>query len=817
MSIFLRYSPVPIVLSQAYEKTGSRDTNGDLKIINFPNQWGDFTTSFATSGFLALAASSGIVLNTPGYVNISGLQVNNIYSQQYGKIDISGNIIPLYSGNNSGLMYKQDDNNLTATPAYEYNTTFDKLILKNASSSKLLYVGVGYDRSHTASVNAPTKELDTYDYITLTPTQTIDGITTDSHVEINAGLVNISGDIIIGPEYDGFSGRVLTHMGSGNPALWKEPSFLPEGMALNRYSKRPIYIKNDRIIFYITKPPWGRDGNDGPITLETLKTEFGLLDTIEIRDEQGNKKYIKLADATTFVTFDPPWDRDQDGNAEWEDIVTTVTFTDPIDNEEYQGFSILICPLNPFATNYDGIGFAFSVKKGSYIEMSLEETADAKARFSCEGDPQNSPFTFRPSTTNTISTRPTVHTAFNKLAEDIDFVIYGRKNVNYDNYDPALFNLTPNLLPTGLTPYFKVDAYIPNAVKGHPASGVHFVKYLDRDKLAPSGFIYDEDGRVLVNTNSSYVVASLPTSGEPLNTYANLTVSGSLYSDYILAKEIYLRPQPSPTGLSEYVANAVLTLDAYGRIISKKPNVNPIRPSKPLNVRGVTDHNSDGQAHNQASIEWDVPLNDGGAKIVGYVVQFSANNGNEWTTLPTNSIGIQYGSPTQTSATITNLSVSTPYIFRVAAQNSVGISEYSDGSEIFYSNTNVPVSPQNLTSSRSFDETNVSEITLSWEAGHSGSSAISGYLIEESQDNGTNWLYYNSPSGLIPGLEETITGTNPAQDYLYRVSAWNSYGQSAYSYIFVSGNIVPETNETNQIELLSNWDFGKVLFTGVCT
>lgn len=817
MSIFLRYSPVPIVLSQAYEKAGQRDNNGDLKIINFPNQWGDFTTSFATSGFLAIAASSGIVLNTPGYVNVSGLQVNTLYSQQYGKIDMSGNIIPLYSGMNSGIMYKKDDNNLQATPAYEYNTDFDKLVLKDASASKLLYVGIGYDRSHTDSISSPTKELDTYDYITLTPTQTIDGITTESHVEINAGLVNIASDIIIGPEYDGFSGRVLTHMGSGNPALWKEPSFLPEGMSLNRYSKRPIYIKNDRIIFYATKPSWGRDGNDGPITLETLRTEFGLLDTIEVRDEQGNRKYIKLADATTFVTFDPPWDRNQDGNAEWEDIVTNVTFTDPIDDEQYQGFSILICPLNPFENNYDGIGFAFSVKKGSYIEMSLEETEDAKARFSCEGDPENSPFTFRPSTTNTISTRPNVHTAFNKLAEDIDFVIYGKKTINYDNYDPTLFDLTDSLLPTGLIPYFKIDAYIPNAAKGHPASGVYFTKYLDRDKLVPSGFIYDEESKVIINGNSPYIIASLPKSGEPLNTYANLTVSGSMYSDHILAKEIYLRPQPSPSGNSEYVANSVLILDSSGKIISKKPKVNPIRPSAPLNVRGVLIHNSDGQAHSEASIEWDAPSNNGGADIIGYIVQFSANNGNEWTTLPTNTIGIKNALSTQRSATITNLSISTQYIFRVAAQNSVGISNYSDSSEIFYSNTDVPVSPQNFESTRSFDETLISEINLSWEAGHQGSATISGYLIEESIDSGNNWLYYNSPSNLITGFYETITGTTSSQNYLYRISSWNSYGQSAYSYVFVSGNIVPEMDETEQLEQLSNWDFGKVLFTGVCT
>lgn len=58
----------------------------------------------------------------------------------------------------------------------------------------------------------------------------------------------------------------------------------------------------------------------------------------------------------------------------------------------------------------------------------------------------------------------------------------------------------------------------------------------------------------------------------------------------------------------------------------------------------------------------------------------------------------------------------------------------------------------------------------------------------------------------------------------YRVSAWNyssdSYNQSSFAYVYVSGNANEATNieiiNQQQTEKLTNWDFGVVLFTGVC-
>ena len=813
MSIFFRYSPVPIVLSQPFDKNNSRDNTGNLKIVSFPNQWGDYVTSFATSGWISLASTSGIYLNTPGYVDVSGLRANTIYAQNYAKISESGAILPLYSGSTSGLVYKENDNSLAVTSSYIYNTTFDKLTLPVATTGKLLYVGVGYDRGHTDDIDVPTKELDTYDHISLIPTLTVDGITYPSQISLDASLVTISQSIKIGPNYEGFAGKVLTHMGADVPAVWKSPSFLPEGIEFHRYTKRPVYIYNNKIVFYINKPSWAADGDTVPFSLEKLQEEYGISDTIELMDDEGNRTYVKFSDSITYLTYDPPCLHSCESEVAWEDIVSTEVINDPIDNDEYQGIAISICPSNPFENSYEGTGFAFSVKKGAYFNIVIASGAGTRERFACAGDPADSPFTFKPSTVNTISTRPTVYTSFNQIAEDIDFVIYGKKTVQYDNYDPNLFDLNANQIPSGLVPHLRIDAYIPNAVSGTPGSGVYFTKYLDREKLQPSGWGYDESARVIINSNNAYSYASLPSGSSTLRSYANLTVSGVTYSDYILTREIYLKPEPLADGSSDYVANALLTLDSKGKIISKKPTANPTRSSKPLNLRGILEHDNDGQSHGEVSLEWDPPTSNGGSEIVSYIVQFSANNGNEWTTLP-NGLTLDRGSATQTSVTVGNLSVSTPYIFRVAAQNGIGVSDYSDPSETFYSDVSVPGKPENFTAVRYFDTTPFSEINLSWTAGHGGASAFSGYVLEESIDNGTTWVYYNLPSNPITNLYETITGTDSLKNYMYRISAWNTDGQSAYSYVTATGNYVPPTDPTEQ---LSNWDFGKILFTGVCT
>ncbi len=69
-------------------------------------------------------------------------------------------------------------------------------------------------------------------------------------------------------------------------------------------------------------------------------------------------------------------------------------------------------------------------------------------------------------------------------------------------------------------------------------------------------------------------------------------------------------------------------------------------------------------------LTWSAPASNGGASITDYVVQSSPAGAGTWTTFAD-------GTSTSTSATVTGLSASTAYDYRVAAVNSVGQGAYS--------------------------------------------------------------------------------------------------------------------------------------------
>jgi hypothetical protein len=837
-SIYLRYSPVPVVISQSYEQDGFRNELGELITINFPNQWGSYTTSFATSGWISLAATSGIFLNTAGYVDASGLRVNSMLAQTYNRINSSGEIIPLYGGSNGGLLYKQTNDVVNTIPDFVYNTGINKLTNPNGAVGYPFYVSPGNDPSN------PTKEIAQFTRLQLIP-QTIvtseDGASITKSAEVNiSGADFFTSNITIGTGGSEYKNAILTHQGPDLPAEWIKVDYLKaDGALWNRYPKRAVRIEKDRIIFYNEKPKWAilcDDDDYDNFDLETLKKEFGNNDTVQIIfAETLAIKYVKPALNITF----PFVNRDPDTSSFSPLFDEGIPIEEPanpafdIPAKTYQGYGLYVCPSTSQTTssveeevptdqeetsvgaaeqvNVTEFknGYAFSVKKGAYLTMQIGP--DAVGDWSCADFPANG-YKFKPSTVNTISIRPDIHTSFNALAENIDFVIYGKYSPDYDNYEADVFGLNANNIPSGLTPAFMVDANISNAVIGTIGSGVIFEKYLDRAKTIPSGYFVDETPKVCINTNKPYIISSIVSGLNFLSNYSSLTISGVTFSNSILTEEIYLTPKPSIDNSGKYIANALLTLNAAGQIISRQPRKNPTIPDKPTDVEILIIGN------NEFSIKW-VDGEDGGSTIVNYLIEFSANNGNTWTEVPSDKI--LKGSNNQKSSTIIGLETSVLYLFRVKAQNSVGFSSASLPSSPVQSNNSVPQSPKDFTYTRFFGE-NSSEIQLSWrEPDSQGLTQISGYIIEESDNNGISWVYYNSPSSLIVNTSEMIYGLTNELNYLYRISAINDSGQGTFNFIYSTGNVIVETAEEEEEvkkseDVLSNWDFGSILFTGVC-
>jgi hypothetical protein len=812
---------------------GVEINTGNKKIdAVYYNLLSDNNVQLAASGVMWLVAGTGIRMITPGYVDVSGLRAHTMLFEEAKRINNSGQIIPTYSGSTGSITYKYNDHNIAGIPSNElvYNTGIGKLTMPSKELG-ILYVSKG----NVDDGEAPTKEFGSFSEIVPVPRKVIqstqEGVPPTiipSYVSINTHAIFSSG-ISIYPDLDSYKGSILTHMGLGNKAEWSSAPYLKaDGVKWTRFPKRPIFIDGDRIIFYINKPSWAQDWIDSP-TPEILKKEFGIgEDTIElVTSKDRSVTHVKFATTILYGVGDVQTDQGPDLLTPLTSLFTSVSFTDPDEtdpeNATKNGYAVKICSPKPWngtaKTNTNG--YAFSVTKGAYLSMQL--SPEATNRFNCIDGFTNSPFRFKPSTLNNISIRPNINTGFNLLAENIDFMVFGQHKTRFNNYEEGVFDLDDTLTPSGLTPAFRIDANIPNAASGSVESGVYYVKYLDRARLNPSGWSYDNNPKVTINSKSAYEISSLATGiNTGLGLYADLTVSGITYSTQLIADKIFLNPKPTNNNSGIYIANSLLTLDRSGRIISRVPRQNPTVPSEPSGIRLDPGH-TNGIGNTEVSLIWTAPESDGRSALLDYLLQFSSNSGETWTDLPNNLYSIDRASETTPLATIVGLSPLISYQFRVAAQNGIGLGHYSNASISITPGSEVPKRPDNLIASRVFDETLYSNITLSWETSQAGADDVLGYVIEESTDNGATWQYYNLPTSLISSTSELISATESILDYVYRVSAWNSYGQSAFSYVYVQGNTVDAVDPeeaARQLEkandVLSNWDFGTVLFTGVC-
>lgn len=127
-----------------------------------------------------------------------------------------------------------------------------------------------------------------------------------------------------------------------------------------------------------------------------------------------------------------------------------------------------------------------------------------------------------------------------------------------------------------------------------------------------------------------------------------------------------LRPGFSSTyTASSAAAAARAALVTYGWTITDGGTVNAA-PDAPTSVSGTA-------GNTQVSLTWAAPTYNNGAAITDYTIQYSSNSGSSWSTF-------SHAASTATSITVTGLTNSTTYIFRVAAVNSVGTGSYSDNS-----------------------------------------------------------------------------------------------------------------------------------------
>jgi len=702
-----------------------------------------FTSSgvqIASSGKMSIVSTEEIDIYSPQPVYMNELIVKNFKSENIVTVDPDGNEKPTYDGIVGSLLYKKDDTTTGSS---------DQFIAKAGAPNGGIGLFMGEGNPTSPLYIDDGQYVSTFNPITYLSNK----VTIDTDVKVSG--------IQIGEDLPFFSGSILTHQGTGN-ASWEPASYLKaEGISWTRYPKRSVKVYQNRLVFI---------GSD----LETINTEFSYQDTIAVINAETRETYYVKAAQGLFVV----------------DGIQNPTLSTEVFRDTDGGIEITFCPVSPWPV-ISGVGvsgYAFAVNRGGYMSMQLEPSATDG--FSCEtGLDETSPYRFKPSTLNNISIRPGITTAFNLLAEPIDFAIYGAKKTLYNRYESSLFTKDSSGLPTGLTPAFRVFAGKQNSSLGNVESGVFVSGYLDINKTMPSGYTLDETAKITINSNNPYIIGTIPSGTGLLTTYADLTVDKYIYAGGgVITKEVVLLPNV------KYVINAPLTINDLGQIISIAPTAPATIPGSPTQVEGQAGNSS-------ILLSWIAPENNGNSIIINYKIEYSINSGNTWTILSKESSRALFYN-------ITGLTNGLSYIFRVSAINAVGTGNPSQVSDSIVPNNSLPSAPRNLAVTRVSDTA-----TLSWVVPITvGASAISDYHIELSTNYGLSWI--NAPNDVVgTSTSFIINGIQSGPTYYFRVSAINNDGAGSYAQVISIGNDVPEDPEEPPS---TSWDFGKIAFTGVC-
>ena len=191
----------------------------------------------------------------------------------------------------------------------------------------------------------------------------------------------------------------------------------------------------------------------------------------------------------------------------------------------------------------------------------------------------------------------------------------------------------------------------------------------------------------------------------------------------------------------------------YFRIV--KGTGAPVLPAAPTNLAANTVSSS------QINLTWtDNANNESGFRI-------------EQSTDGTNFTQIATAGSNAVSLSVTGLSASTTYFYRVASFNSAGDSGFSNTASATTSAppTSVPAAPSGLNATA----VSSSQINLTWT---DNANNESGFRIEQSTD-GTNFTQIATAGS--NAVSFSVTGLSASTTYFYRVASFNSAGTSGFS------------------------------------
>jgi hypothetical protein len=337
------------------------------------------------------------------------------------------------------------------------------------------------------------------------------------------------------------------------------------------------------------------------------------------------------------------------------------------------------------------------------------------------------------------------------------------------------------ILLTTIPQSYILTTVVPSAVAGrYTLAGTYDGKpyYTSTDSTQPgrTAYLYWADSRIATTSNPFLLLSPAWYIGQKLGALPGYTNDPQVHfwTSRFAAGEQLPPQQPPAAGWAAILNGPEPHLDAgdpdptrfdnFSSLLLPPP---PVVPPAPTSVIATAISNS------QVALTWLAPSNNGGAAITDYVVQYSSDNGANWTTFSD-------GTSVNTSTTVTGLTVAVSYIFRVAATNSVGTGSFSSPSlAVVPLSITAPDVPTNLVAVHAVTAGNNS-LNLSWNAPlNNGGAAVTDYVVQYVIEDNQNW------STITDGINNNTTfsflDAAPGTVYYFRVAAVNSAGTGGYS------------------------------------
>ena len=168
------------------------------------------------------------------------------------------------------------------------------------------------------------------------------------------------------------------------------------------------------------------------------------------------------------------------------------------------------------------------------------------------------------------------------------------------------------------------------------------------------------------------------------------------------------------------------------------------------------------------TLTWNAPAEDGGSAINGYRIDYTKDGGGQQTE-------VSNSATTTREYEHSGLDAGTDYCYRVAAINDNGTGLFSG--QACATTETVPGAPRSLRAAAKGENA----VTLNWRAPSSdGGSAVTGYRIEHSTDDGENWGTLVSDTATTT-REYEHASLSAGSRHCYRVAAINTHGEGTFS------------------------------------